>query len=721
MNKREKRFIQNEREAFFTSKVLAHYLCKKVVEEFEGDLAKATFLEPSAGRGVLVDSFIEIVSSKTGQSSEEIQKRCTLFEIDTADSKVLRKKYPQATVRNEDFLLHDVQDFYDICIMNPPWGRPRISNADFYERYNEKIRGKCAKTKEKIYNTFFEESNLSAPLEEWRASKKKKYATYKSLFLGCYCFEAYFFKKVLYCLKHRGMAGMLSGDSTLTDSKSTTIREKLYKHLRYVFRFHNELRLFEDVGNCAQYIMSIFGGGTNTQFTLVDNLFHPKTIESCALETKEAPYPGTKNRMGNWELHGHPHRLIKVDETFLKEISVFTGCENPWHSPLPTIHGTPEKELFSKLAVFPKLQETNFSYYRSIDESSAPKKGLITRSPGKRHREEMVLTGPNLFVGNPSNKEPNEGCKTNVDFTLTNLQKIEEDFLPRTVYRLTEEGKNSKEYLKEVPWAKKGDSEEERVHNYRFRVAARRMLATTGARTLSSAIIPPKITHVNAIISISFQKHQQLILTQSLFNSLLLDFVIRSLGSTLFASTINILPTIPLSCSSNPLVQALAARTLRLNCISNHYAPLYKEIMKSWGDGVRAIDLKNLYQNQMKSCFITETLQDSSKPCSYDQLPNKWDASVPLRKFEDREQALCETDALVAILFGIEKETLLNLYQAQFAVLQKNNQDFPKQIPKEGKHHFPRYKVLKAAYEAFKNYQIKHGIEEILTTLHKIS
>jgi len=218
------------------------------------------------------------------------------------------------------------------------------------------------------------------------------------------------------------------------------------------------------------------------------------------------------------------------------------------------------------------------------------------------------------------------------------------------------------------------------------------------------------VTHINGIISLAFPTWKEILLVQSCFNSLPLDFLLRNIGVTNFyEATLNILPTIPLSCSSNPLVQALGARTLRLNCISNHYAPLYKEIMESWGKGVRGIDLGNLYQNHMNPCFVSETLQNSSEPCGYSQLPDEWDMSVPLRKFEDREQALCETDALVAILFGIEKETLLNLYRAQFAVLQKNNQDFPEQIPQQGKLHFPRYKVMEEAYDAFEEYRKKTG------------
>ena len=664
-------------EQFYTNKILADFLVEKTLEVNDKLLNECTFLEPSCGNGALIQAMID-----SGIKEEQI----TAYDIDIDNIEIVKKKYPKVKSFCCDFLELEMTHKFDVCIMNPPWGKLEVDRVNFFRQYSKLPPSTLEK--EKIYEELLKDGDIKKRYDEYckqreQAIKNKNYLkTYHELFLEK-------------CLKHCNYVSIICPDlfsRVLTVEKEKSFREYLYKHLRFLFRFHNEKKLFEDVGNCIRYTMSIFGGEAKQRFTLMDNLYHPKTIASSQGEDEEAPYPGTKNKNGEWELRGHPHRLVEVNEELLKNISKFTGSKKPWQSVLPTLHGKPEQELFIKLGAIPKIGDFEYSYYRSIDETRASKKGLISRSPGNHPLEEMVLTGPNIFVGHPSNKEPNEGCKSKGDFTRTELQTVPENFLPKTVYRLTEEGKQSAEYLRKTPWGE--------VHNFGYRVAARFMLGTTGVRTLSCAIIPPKITHINGLVSLSFSSSKQAILSQSTFMSILLDFLLRNIGSTNFyETTIQILPTIPLSAENNPLVQALAARTLRLNCISNHYSSLYQEIMEAWGEGIKALDLGNLYESRMKHCFISKTYPQTPRLFSYKELPSAWSMGVPLRKFEDREQALCEVDALVAILFGISKKSLLNLYRSQFAVLQKNFQDFPDQIPDRKKQHFPRYKVREASYD----------------------
>jgi hypothetical protein len=132
----------------------------------------------------------------------------------------------------------------------------------------------------------------------------------------------------------------------------------------------------------------------------------------------------------------------------------------------------------------------------------------------------------------------------------------------------------------------------------------------------------------------------------------------------------------------HPLAHALMIRALRLSCISSHYRDLWNKAFSA--------DYKNI---ECESPF---------KPkLAYSKLTSNWRYDSCIRDPKQREQALCEIDAIVAILFGFNKDTLLKLYRSQFGVLQKNLQDLPKQEIKADKYHFPRYQQMSEAYDHF--------------------
>ena len=699
-----KRDLKKEYEQYFTHKDLAECLAKYILKCFKDDLKTATILEPSAGHGALIDAIIFEIQKHTNEEKTEIQKRITCYDIDERNIAVLKNKYSNIKIIHEDFLLAKIENKFDIIIMNPPWSKFTIEKREFFEPFLGRFtsKGLSAKEKDVLYNDFLSKNNMQNEYVFWVVEKERYYKKIKMMYKNCYSFETCFFKKALDLLSERGFCGQIGTEHILNDNKSGELREILYQKLRYLFKFHNELQLFEDIHDQVKYVMNIFGKHSKEKFILVDNLFHPETIEHSFCESKEAPYPGMKNKEGKWELRGHPLRIVEVNQELLEKISVFTGSENPWQTILPTLHGTQEKELFLKLSKLPKLKSIEYCYSQGMNETNSPKAGLISRAPTSHPLEETVLTGPNLFVGNPCYKEPNEGCKNNQDFSLVDLESLPEDFVPKSVYVLTEKGKKSEEYLRKTPWGT--------VHNFSYRMAARRMLNTTGVRTLSNALLPPYMGHISGIISLSFSNSLELLLCTGVFHSLLSDFLLRNITAAFYDSTCKILPIIPLSCKENTLVEMLLLRTLRLNALSSHYASLYEEVFPSLSLESKKMDLGKLYLECMDSSFSSFENLKKKECLSYSKLPSSWNKEVSLRVIEDREQALCEIDALTSLLFGISKDTLLNLYRSQFAVLQKNLQDFEDQKPQEGKRYFPRYEVMKKAYEIFESYMKANNI-----------
>jgi hypothetical protein len=137
--------------------------------------------------------------------------------------------------------------------------------------------------------------------------------------------------------------------------------------------------------------------------------------------------------------------------------------------------------------------------------------------------------------------------------------------------------------------------------------------------------------------------------------SLISDFRVRiSPKSTIRASVVGELPVV----TNEVLASALAWRTLRLSCLTEHFADLWSGTQKQarrvgspWAGGHSYADRGELHL-----------------------APDVWSLDVPLRRDSDRRQALLEIDAIVALAVGVTADQLCSIYRMQFAVLYKYDQ-----------------------------------------------
>lgn len=104
--------------------------------------------------------------------------------------------------------------------------------------------------------------------------------------------------------------------------------------------------------------------------------------------------------------------------------------------------------------------------------------------------------------------------------------------------------------------------------------------------------------------------------------------------------------------SDHPLLIPLLLRALRLNCLTQDYAPLWMELFDpswqhdQWTDSV------------------------NNRP-PLEAVGREWTMATPLRVDYDRRMALVELDALAGLILGLSPEQLCAMYRTQFAVLRK--------------------------------------------------
>lgn len=150
----------------------------------------------------------------------------------------------------------------------------------------------------------------------------------------------------------------------------------------------------------------------------------------------------------------------------------------------------------------------------------------------------------------------------------------------------------------------------------------------------------------------------------------------------------------------------LSIRTLRMNCLTRAYEPLWAE----------------LYDEAWRRDAWTHDRND--RPALGD-VTRDWRRETPLRTDFDRRQALVEIDAITAIMLDITAEELCTIYRTQFGVLRKyervmrfdaNGRQVPNDVLKEydkkgdradlGRYVLPftpvdREKDMTRAYEVF--------------------
>lgn len=557
-----------------------------------------------------------------------------------------------------------LRDGFDVIVGNPPWIKLEFDEKDILsEKYPEvalrKISApKVREIKESLFATDISIAQIyKNELEETtcQVGFLNSFCNY-SLLVGQ---QTNLYKCILVntfsCISDTGYTGLLLPESIYDDPNGQPLRAELYLRLRYHFQYQNELRLFAEVHHHTKYGDQLLGPRSSSpNFLSIHNLFHPGTVDACFSHDGHGLCSG-KKKDGNWNIEGHSDRIVHFTEKELKTLAVaFEGNETNWASTkLVSVHS---KEIISILHVFSNFKSKVENFYpivsEGLHETMSVDKGIMKRKTvfPDYVASELIYSGPHVFAGNPLYKTPRSICQLNSDYDVIDLTRITDDFVPRTNYVPT----CSRIELCSIIKGFKVDSNENGDPIYDdwlsyYKVAFRRMIGSDSERSLSGGIIMPNCMHIGGIVSTTFRRVDELIEFAGLSSSLPLDFYVKTLGiSDIHANRVLSFPLgIP-----DIYKPYLYARTLRLNCLSAHYAPL-------WRDAYR-----DEYKND-SWCIVDKRLSP------FETLSKEWSHDTPLRSYFERRLAMIELDVISSMALGLSLEDLEKMYYVQFPILQQ--------------------------------------------------
>ncbi|MFF5308565.1 class I SAM-dependent DNA methyltransferase [Streptomyces massasporeus] len=448
-------------------------------------------------------------------------------------------------------------------------------------------------------------------------------------------------------LASEGTAGLLHPDSHFSGVREGHLREATYEHLRVHAHFVNQRKqhLFTEIDNHVEFSINIYGSRQTVSFTQAAWLYAPETLMGSFKHEGTGAAPSLKNR-GEWDLRPHRQRLVHVNSSRLAEWNNLAGSDETENSqaallyPVTTFEeGAIAALSNAKVRVSDQTPLISAGYH----EKGAKEDGYIhwnSSAPGQL--SDVILQGPHFSVATPFNKQPKIPCKSNKDYTAWDFTSLPEDAVPHTNY--VRAGSSTGYISTQERW-------NGRPYTDYFRLAWRVMIPPSNERSLFAALIPPGPAHVDAVNSMALTDNRLTVLNAGFWATLPLDYLLRITGrSHLRAAEAHKMPT---PTPDHPLAHPLLVRTLRLNALTNAYAPLWEELFHPTWPG---------YEDWANKDW------PNLKPFAAHLKPT-WKYDTPLRTEFERRAALVELDALVAVWLGITADQLAAIYTGRYAVL----------------------------------------------------
>ena len=610
-----------------------------------------------------------------------------------------------------DFAQVFTRSGFDLQVGNPPWLKvswkdnellaeeepwfcleDRIPAAEFKERRNEVLRDEGA------YRRYLAEVS-SAAGQSAVLGDSIEHVLLSSLQLNLY---PLFMERTWRSMSESGIVGLLHPEGHFMDPKAGRLREVVYRRLRRHWYFENEANLFEEVDHHTSFSVNIYGSSREVAFIQAVGLQIIRTLEESLVESRFGEKPGIQLREGGWDRRPHSARIVRVDNSVLGvwgrliDDSSVPASQARLMRPLLRDH----QEVLAALAQNSAMAGSwGGRVSRCWDEKGAKVDGTMSwESAIQSSWNEVILQGPHFYVGTPFAKNPREVVKHNSDYDSWDLEELPEFCIPRTNYQ---RAVSREQYEARIDrWSG------EPSWDY-WRVAVRSMTVPGLVRSLVPALIPVGAAHVNAVHSCTAwtcaapvhacQRGQSplrddcpggfspcpedalaTVLMCGQWCSLPWDYLVKVSGQThVHTEFIEKLP----APTKHPAWRYLLLRTLRLNCLTRDFEPLWKalapltDLEDAWTPAFA--DWPALAVGKRARAEVPHPADPGAgeEPITWDHAGDlglsTWTMDTPLRSDYERRAALVETDALGAIMLGLTAEQLCLIYRAQFGVLRK--------------------------------------------------
>ncbi|MEU6339402.1 class I SAM-dependent DNA methyltransferase [Streptomyces sp. NPDC046977] len=543
---------------------------------------------------------------------------------------------------------------YDLQVGNPPWVRPewkenlvlaeadpwfalseRPSAADWRQRRDELV---SSQTKTYYLSELSKNCGIATVLGSpttYPVLVKTKPDLYRAFMCRTWSHTA-----------TDGMTGLIHPDTHFSGVNEGPLREAAYEHLRTHAHFSNRLQLFDEVEGTRQFSINIYGDRRSPRFVHASWLFDPTTLLKSFEHDGNGPLPGIKHN-GKWELRPHKDRLVAVDSARLAEWNELSGEEDTPGTQASLLYPvtTDEQGAIAALSyTTPRMASLDARVAIGYLEDQARKNRLITwETTDPESWNDVILQGPLFGIATPMAKKPKIPCKTNRDYTTYELSSLAANAIPRTNYRRISSMSLFRQAQEQ--WGDWG------TYTDYYRVAWRDMIPFDTERSLFPSLIPPGPAHVNAVRSMHVEDNKTTALTAGFWAALPIDYLLRITGRA--HMSVSEVRKMPAPTLNHPLAHPLLLRTLRLNALTEAYAPLWEELFHPTWSG---------YENWANPNW------PNLKPLAAHLKPT-WEYGTPFRTEYGRRAALVELDALVSVWLGITSDQLVAIYKSRYPVL----------------------------------------------------
>jgi N-6 DNA Methylase len=383
---------------------------------------------------------------------------------------------------------------FDLVIGNPPWLKPawvdanvlsekeptlgiREVSAEAVERQKPAIFSADPSVRDWYLDNYIEVGGLQSFL-----SSSTTYPLMGSGQPNLYkCFIDIAFR----ITAKAGVSALIHQDNHLTDPNGADFRRIWYRRIRRHYDFINVMsaQMFADVGHYERFSLNIYGGEEKeVGFDHIGNLFLPSMIDDSYEHDGIGSVPGIKRPDDKWDTRGHRKRIVRIKREALQSFAAVIEDENARFDMTRFLFpfSTDTLGIFKSFAV----DRTSFSdgakpyQMKSLwHESGATKRDHIieSRVSFPSGVDEVVLTGPLLYVGNPFYKCPDPGGTREQEIDLV---QIPNNYLSRTWFSRVIDKESYRRGITTLDW------DSAKRHTDIYRIAFRRRLILSSSASL---------------------------------------------------------------------------------------------------------------------------------------------------------------------------------------------------------------------------------------------